>query len=335
MDDVKVVLYGIGAIGRRMADHLLEKKGVKIVGAVDIDPNKVGKDLGELIDRSPLGVTVSNDPDKVLSSTKPDIVVHTTTSYLRDTYPQFVKILGHGVNVVSTCEELSYPYVTEEQKELAEKLDKLAKEKGATILGTGINPGFLMDTLAITLTGPCVKVDKIKVVRQMDAATRRIPFQMKIGSGLTVEEFKKKISDHEITGHVGLEQSIGLMANALGWKLDETKVEPVEPVVAQTSVASDAIKVPAGHCAGLRQKAMGIKDGEALITLDFRAYIGAEEEYDSVTIDGVPPINEKISPCVHGDYGTVGITINSIPKVIKAEPGLKTMKDLPIPSATL
>ncbi|MFB0543185.1 MAG: hypothetical protein ACETVR_00230 [Candidatus Bathyarchaeia archaeon] len=334
MGNVKVVLYGIGAIGRRMAEHLLGKGGIEIVGAVDIDPNKVGKDLGELIDRAPLGVIVTDDADGVLSREEPDVVVHTTTSYLRDTYPQFVKILEHGVNVVSTCEELSYPFVTEEQKKLAEKLDGLARDKRAAILGTGINPGFLMDTLAITLTGPCIRVDKIKVVRQMDAATRRIPFQKKIGAGLTVEEFKKKISDHEITGHVGLEQSIGLMADALGWRLDEIKVEPVEAVVAEKPVESDVIKVPAGYCAGLKQRAMGIKDGGALITLDFRAYIGAEEEYDAVTIEGLPNINEKISPCVHGDYGTVGITINSIPKVIRAEPGLKTMKDLPIPSAT-
>jgi len=316
-----------------MADNLLAKKGIKIVGAIDIDPNKVGKDLGELLGKAPIGVVISSDVDKVLSTTKPDIVVHTTTSYLKDTAPQFEQILKHGVNVVSTCEELSYPYLTEEQKTLAKKLDKLAKDNDVTILGTGINPGFLMDTLPITLTGPCIKVNKINVTRQMNAATRRIPFQMKIGAGLTVDEFKKKIASHEISGHVGLEQSIGMVAEALGWKLDETKVESPEPVVAKKAVQSDAIKVSRGGCAGTMQKAYGIKDGKALITLDFRAYIGAEEEFDAITIDGVPPINEKISPCTHGDYGTVGITINSIPKVLKAEAGLKTMKDLPIPSA--
>jgi 4-hydroxy-tetrahydrodipicolinate reductase len=316
-----------------MAEVLLAKKGIKIVGAIDIDPNKVGKDLGELLGKAPIGVVISSDVDKVLSTTKPDIVVHTTTSYLKNTVPQFEQILKHGVNVVSTCEELSYPYVTEEHKASAKKLDKLAKDNDATILGTGINPGFLMDTLAITLTGPCIKVNKINITRQMNAATRRIPFQQKIGAGLTVDEFKKKIASHEISGHVGLEQSIGMVADALGWKLDETKVESPEPVVAKKAVQSDAIKVPRGGCAGTMQKAYGIKEGKAIITLDFKAYIGAEEEFDAITIDGVPPINEKISPCTHGDYGTVGITINSIPKVLKAEAGLKTMKDLPIPSA--
>ena len=133
MKEAKIVLYGIGWIGSRMAEALLEKKGMKIVGAVDIDPSKIGKDLGEYLGKKRLGVTISNDADKVLSSSKPDIVVHTTSSYLKDTFTQFSKILEHGVNVVSTCEELSYPYVTEEQKMLAEKLDKLAKEKGATV----------------------------------------------------------------------------------------------------------------------------------------------------------------------------------------------------------
>ena len=334
MAETKVVLYGIGVIGGKMAEAILEKKGMKIVGAIDIDPNKVGKDLGDVLGKKRTGVKVSSDVDGVLASTRPDIVVHTTSSYLKDTYAQFDGILRHGVNIVSTCEELSYPYVTEEGKVLGDKLDKLAKEKKATILGTGINPGFLMDALPIVLTGPCLRVDGITITRQMNAATRRVPFQKKIGAGLTVADFRKKIDGHEITGHVGLEQSIGMIAGALGWKLDEIKVEQVVPVIAEKPVKSEAISVAKGSCAGLKQMAKGLIGSKAVITLDFRAYIGAEEEFDSVVVEGVPPIRQKISPCVHGDYGTIGMTVNSIPKVIASDPGLKTMKDLPIPSAT-
>jgi hypothetical protein len=334
LEKVKIVSYGIGVIGRRLARHLLTKEGVEIVGAVDINPAIVGKDLGEVLGGEKLGVLVSSDADEVLSSTKPDIVCHTTMSYVRQTYSQFAQILGQGVNCVSTCEELSYPYYTEEGAEYAGKLDKLAKEKGCTLLGTGINPGFLMDTLPITLTGPMTRVDDIYITRQMDAATRRIPFQKKIGAGLTVEEFKEKIEKHEITGHVGLEQSILMIADALGWDLDEIKVDPVGPLVLDHDVASDAIDVPKGYNAGSMQMAYGFKDGKALITMDFRAYIGAPEEFDSVTIRGEPPINEKISPCVHGDFGTIAITANMIPAVINSEPGFKTMKDLPPPHAT-
>jgi len=333
MIDIKVVCFGIGAIGRQMAETLLSKKGIRIVGAIDIDPQKVGHDLGELLGRKKLGVVISDESSKVLSSKKPDIVVHTTTSYLKNTHKELEEILTHGVNIVSTCEELSYPYVTKEQRRLATRLDELAKKKKVTILGTGINPGFLMDALAIALTGPCIKVNSIKVTRQMNAATRRIPFQKKIGAGLAVEEFKRKISEKEITGHVGLEQSVGMISGALGWKLDEIRIGPVQPVILEKSVASDAIRVPEGYCAGLMQTAYGMRGGRELITLDFRAFIGADEDYDTIVIDGMPPIHEKISPCVHGDYGTIGMTVNMIPKVVHASPGLKTMKDLPLPSA--
>ncbi|MBC8223532.1 hypothetical protein H8E65_03015 [Candidatus Bathyarchaeota archaeon] len=334
MESVKVVSYGIGVIGRRLARHLLTKKGVEIVGAIDINPAIVGKDLGEVLGVDKLGVVISNDTDEVLSTTKPDIVCHTTMSYLRQTYDQFTQILKHGVNIVSTCEELAYPTATEEGGEYAKKLDKLAKESGGTLLGTGINPGFLMDTLPIFLTGVCTRVDDIYITRQMDAATRRVPFQKKIGAGLSVKEFKDKIATHEITGHVGLEQSIQMIADAVGWELDEIKVDQVQPVVLEKDVASDAIEVPKGHNAGSMQMAYGMKGGEALITMDFKAYIGAPEEFDSVTIRGEPPINEKTSPCVHGDFGTIAITANMIPQVINSGPGFKTMVDLPPPHAT-
>jgi 4-hydroxy-tetrahydrodipicolinate reductase len=334
LENIKVVSYGIGVIGQKLAIHLLEKEGVEIVGAIDINPKIVGKDLGEVLGRKKLGVKINSDVDAVLKATEPDIVAHTTMSYLKQTYDQFEGILKLGVNIVSTCEELSYPYATPEGKKYAEKLDRVAKKGKATILGTGVNPGFIMDTLPTFLTAVCQKVDEIYIARQMDAATRRIPFQTKIGAGLTVEEFKGKIEKHEITGHVGLEQSIQMIADALGWELDRIEVEKPQPVVLKKDVASEAIKVPKGANAGSVQYAYGIVGGKKLITMDFKAYIGAPEEFDSVTIKGVPPINQKISPCTHGDNATIAITANMIPIVINAEPGFKTMIDLPVPHAT-
>jgi len=334
MDEVKVVLYGVGTVGSLIARALLEKRGVKIVGAIDVAKDKVDKDLGEVLGlNKKIGIIVSSDADAVLAKTKPDIAIHATSSYLRDTYPQIASIIKHGVNVISTCEELSYPYCSEPR--IAEELDKLAKKHDATVLGTGINPGFLMDTLVITLTAACQKIEKIEAVRVMNAAKRRLPFQKKIGAGLTVEEFKQKIEKGEITGHVGLVQSIAMIAAALAWKLDEIKVDPVEPVIAKEQVKSDFIKVDAGKIAGLRQTARGIMKGKEVIVLDFKAYIGAEEEYDAITITGVPTIKQKIQPCIHGDAGTVAVIINSIPKVLKAPAGLVTMKDLPVPSAVV
>lgn len=334
MKDVKVVSYGIGVIGRRLAEHLLTKEGVKIVGAIDINPEIVGKDLGEVLGVGEIGVKISDNVDKVIADTVPDVVCHTTMSYLRQTFDQFEQILKHGVDVVSTCEELGYPYATEEGAKYAEKLDKIAKQYKVTLLGTGINPGFLMDTLPTFLTGPCEEVEAIYITRQMNAATRRIPFQKKIGAGMTRQEFREAIDNGKITGHVGLEQSIQMIGDSLGWELDEIRVDPPEPVILDHEVQSEAIKVPKGINAGTKQMAYGVVNGETKITMDFRAYIGAPEEFDSVDIEGVPPIHQKISPCVHGDHGTIAMTTNMIPHVINAEPGLKTMVDLPVVHAT-
>jgi 2,4-diaminopentanoate dehydrogenase len=333
MEKVKVISYGMGSVGGFIAKFLLEKEGVEIVGAVDVAKDKVGKDLGEVLDlKRKVGIKISESIESALQKTKADIVIHTTSSFLKDTYPQIASILKQGVNVISTCEELSYPYVSEPK--LAEQLDALAKKHDATVLGTGINPGFLMDTLAITLTSACEKIEKIEITRVMNAGTRRVPFQKKIGAGLTVEEFQKKISEKHITGHVGLEQSISMIASALAWKLDKIVVQSVEPVIAKKTVESKDIKVNAGKVAGLKQKAKGIMENREVINLDFQAYIGAEEEYDSITIKGVPNINQKIQPCVHGDTGTVAVVVNAIPRVINAPAGLYTMKDMPVPSAT-
>jgi len=332
MRKVRIVLYGVGAVGTLIAKFLLEKQGAEIVGAVDAAKDKAGKDLGEVLGlQRTLGITVANDADMLIKQTKPDIVVHATSSFLEETYPQIAAIVKNGVDIVSTCEELSYPRSTEPK--LAEELDFLAKKHDATVLGTGINPGFLMDTLVITLTAPCQKIEKIEATRMMNAATRRVPFQKKIGAGLTLEEFKQKIDHKQITGHVGLEQSIRMIADALAWKIDKILIGPVEPVVAKQAAESKDIKVKAGNAAGLRQNAIGIMNGKEVIVLHFAAYIGAEKEYDAVTIKGVPNINQKIEPCVHGDIGTIAMIVNSIPKVINAKAGLLTMKDLPVPSA--
>lgn len=333
MDKIRVISYGIGAVGTFIAKFMLEKEGVEIVGAIDTAKDKVGKDLGEVLGLNrKIGIKISENIESALQKTKADIVVHATSSYLKDTYSQIASIVKLGVNVVSTCEELSYPYVSEPK--LAKDLDTLAKKHEATVLGTGINPGFLMDTLVITLTSVCEKIEKIESTRIMNAATRRVPFQKKIGAGLTIEEFHNKMRNKEITGHVGLEQSIAMIANALAWKLDKIQVQTVEPVVAKKAVESKDVKVPAGKAAGLRQKAKGIMKNREVIALDFQAYIGAEEEYDEITIKGVPNIHQRIQPCVHGDMGTVAVIVNAIPRVINAPAGFYTMKDLPVPFGT-
>jgi 4-hydroxy-tetrahydrodipicolinate reductase len=334
MRKVKVVLYGVGAVGKLIAKFLLEKENMEIVGAVDFAKDKVGKDLGAVLGiKKMFGISVSEKIENAISKKNADIAIHATSSYLKETYPQIKSLIEHDLNVVSTCEELSYPYFT--SPALAKKIDTLAKQHDVTVLGTGINPGFVMDTLVIVLTAACQKIERIQAVRVMNAATRRLPFQKKIGAGLKIEEFKKGIEKKQITGHVGLTQSIAMIADAVGWVLDDIVVELVSPVIAEKPVESREIKVKAGHVAGLRQRAKGIVKGKEAIVLDFQAYIGAKEEYDAITIKGVPNIEQRIKPCIHGDIGTVAVITNIIPKVINAQPGLVTMKDLPVPAAAL
>lgn len=334
MSKLRVVSFGVGVIGSMTAKFILEEKGrvMDLAGAYDIDPKKVGKDLGEVIGvDSSTGIKISNDLDKVLTKDV-DVAIHTTASYLKTAVPQLESVVARGVDVVSSCEELSYPHAVDGK--LAARLDQAARKHGATVLGTGINPGFLMDALPIMLSAPCKSIEKVTVTRRMNAATRRVPFQKKVGAGLTKAEFEKAIKNGQISGHVGLEQSVSMLSDAIGWKLDGVEVGGVEPVIAE-SLAKGYVDIPAGRVAGVRQSARGVMAGEPIIQLNFMAYVGSDEEYDRVEIEGVPPVNCTISPCVHGDHGTVAMLVNMAPKVVSSPPGLRTMKDMQLPSAFL
>jgi len=335
MRKLNVVSFGVGVIGSLTAKFILEQKQkqLNLVGAYDIDPKKVGRDLGVVLGLGrTTGLKVSDDLDRLLTGGV-DVAVHTTSSYLRGAYPQLESIVTRGVDVVSSCEELSYPYVVD--RPLSAKLDLLAKKHNATVLGTGINPGFLMDALPIALTAPCESIRKIRITRRMNAATRRIPFQKKVGAGMTKAEFRSAIRSHQISGHVGLEQSVSMLADAIGWKLSRVVIGEVEAVIARKATSEGYVKIPAGGVAGVKQTAKGLAGGKPLIELNFAAYVGSEEEYDQVEIDGTPPVNCRISPCVHGDHGTVAMLVNMVPKVVNAQPGLLTMKDMQLPSAFL
>lgn len=270
-------------------------------------------------------MTVSDKARDVLKRKSPEVVTHATSSYMETIHPQINEIVEHGASVVSSAEELSYPFV--KYPELSKKIDQQAKERNVVVLGTGINPGFLLDTLAISLSSVCQKVNSIRAERVVDAARRRLPLQNKIGAGLTPEEFERRVAEGKIK-HVGLPESVGLIALAMGWKVGEIQ-ERITPVIAETAVSSDYIKVPPGAVAGVRQVAKGILAGQELVVLDLRMYIGAQNPHDSILIDGVPPVDMSIRGGVHGDRATPAIIVNSLPKISGLEPGLRTMIDLP------
>lgn len=335
MGNLNVVSFGVGVVGGLTARFILEEKSrhLSLVGAYDIDPKKVGKDIGiEAGTGRKVGVKISNDLDAVLTDDV-DVAIHTTSSFLDSTYPQLKSIIRRGVDVVSSCEELAYPYIV--NRRLSAGLDRMAKTHGVTVLGTGINPGFLMDALPIALTAPCKSVRKIRVTRRMNAATRRVPFQKKVGAGMTRGEFRRAMGDGLISGHVGLEESAAMVADAVGWKLERVEIGRVEPVIAKDATDQGYVRVLRGKVAGVKQSARGFVGDRPLIELNFMAYVGSEEEYDLVEIDGTPPVNCRISPCVHGDHGTVAMLVNMVPKVAAARPGLLTMKEMQLPSAFL
>jgi 4-hydroxy-tetrahydrodipicolinate reductase len=326
---INVMFYGLGPIGAAVARQVATRKGFKIVGGIDIDSAKIGRDLGDVIGfGKTLKVRVTNDAVGALKREKPDVAVLCTSSALKNVMPQVETILNARVPIVSTTEELSYP--VGRNRTLAKRIDTLAKKAKVAVLGTGVNPGFTMDALPIMLTGVCERVDSIRVDRIQDARTRRLPFQQKIGSGLTTEQFQKKVADGSVR-HVGLTESVTMIADALGWKLEKVTDE-IKPKIADHTVESEYLAVDPGYVCGIIQNGIGWKDGKPIITLHMEAYLGAPESFDAVTIEGNPRIQQKISGGVHGDVATASITVNSIPKVLQSPPGLRTMRDMILPS---
>jgi 4-hydroxy-tetrahydrodipicolinate reductase len=307
-----------------VARHVVERPELQLVGAVDIDPQKAGQEAGEVIGLDhALGFPVADRLAAVTSHA--DVVVHTTSSYFDVFKPQLLEILAAGYNIVSTAEELSFPWLAHPKD--AEEIDAAAKRAGKTVLGTGVNPGFLMDSLPLTLTAICQRVDHIAVTRSQNASLRRGPFQAKIGSGMTVEAFQAKMAQGRM-GHVGLSESMGMLFHSLRKELVRYE-DGVEPVVAETRIKTGFFDVRPGQVRGLKQVARGYGlDGE-FVTLTFVAALDWREDEDTIHITGKPDLEVKLRG-TNGDIATVAIAVNAIRRVVEAAPGLATMCDLPI-----
>lgn len=316
---------GLGPIGQRLVQYLAQRPFVELIGAVDIDPEKAGKDAGLLSGTRELGVAVSADAARVLQLDA-QVVTLTTGSSLARILPQIEACVQAGKSVVSTCEELAYPFV--DHPDISSRLEDLARQHGVAVLGTGVNPGFLMDALPLFLSSACQQVTGVEVQRHQDAAIRRLPFQRKIGAGLSPEEFASQFQAGHIR-HVGFAQSIRLIGHAFGWQLDQVD-ESVEPVVAKAPTASSFIQVAAGQCAGLRQVGRGFSEGSALITLELEAYLGHPNPRDTVVIRGQPTVTSTIQGGVDGDIATCAMVINALQALQHARPGLRTMADVPL-----
>jgi len=303
---IKVLHIGLGPIGAGVVRQVAARKGFSIVGAVDIDPAKSGQDLGDVctVGRK-LRVKVTDDIVKTIKAVKPDVAVLCTSSSLKKVVPEFETVLKLKVPIVSTTEELAFP--VRSNAAAAKKIGDMAKRSRVAVLGTGVNPGFCMDTLPIVLTGVCERVEAIEVDRVQDARIRRLPFQQKIGAGLTREQFMEKVKNGSVR-HVGLAESISMIG------------------------AVQFITVEPGQVCGIIQDGVGYVNGKPIIKLHLEAYLGAPESFEAIRVKGNPPLSMKLAGGIHGDVATASIVVNSIPKILRAAPGVRTMKDMMLPS---
>ena len=325
---IRAVQYGVGPIGASIAKLMREKHAIEIIGAIDLDPAKAGRDLGEVVgaEDAPWGVPVSADAKQVLEQNA-DVVIHSTSSSLPKVMDQLLACLEAESCIVSTCEELSFPFRT--HPELAAKLDAAAKEWGVALVGTGVNPGFVMDKLVVTLAAVSQRVEHARALRIVDASKRRLPLQKKIGAGLSVEEFRTQVKAGVIK-HVGLPESVAMVADSLNLPV-ETISETIEPKVSSARVQTEYLTVEKGQAAGVHQIARGsAKDGKELVYLELQMYVGAEDPSDTVTLTGHPNISLTIPGGAHGDIATASVVVNSIPVILDAPAGLRTSRDLPI-----
>ena len=324
---LKVVHVGLGPIGQAIARMVLDTEGLQIVGATDMAPDQDGRDLGAVLGLGrKVRVKVDGNSERFMKRARADVAVLCTSSSLKAVRPQVLALVGSGLNVITTCEELAHP--TPATAAAFREVDAAAKRKKVSVLATGVNPGFAMDALALFLTAPCAHVRRISVSRCVDAATRRLPLQRKVGAGLNLNQFRRAMTEGTVR-HVGLRESVYMIADALGWKLDRVD-ETLEAAIAPRDLDTEYLRIPAGGVAGIKQHARGFKGEDGVISLDLQMYVGAEAPRDHLYIDGNPAIDMTIKGGIAGDIATTAIVVNSIPKLMAARPGLVTMRDLPL-----
>lgn len=339
MENVKVSIWGFGAMGSGMARMLLNKKGIDIVGVCDMHPQRVGKSIFQVlgIDRGIReDVIIRKNIDEVISEKSCDICLCATDSFTKNAFPRLKYVLEKKINVISTAEEMAYPKAN--NPELAEELDKIARENGVTILGTGINPGLIMDLLVVCLTGCMTDVTHIEAKRINSLSPFGPAVMEEQGVGLKENEFLDKVGSGELAGHVGFRESVNMIADALGWKLDNFS-QQMAPIITSVDRKSPHGFAASGDVAGVNMTGQGYVDGSVKIDMIHPQQIEPELEGtytgDYITIKGTPEVNMSIKPEVDGGLGTIAMVVNMIPHVINATPGLKTMIDLPVPRAIM
>jgi 2,4-diaminopentanoate dehydrogenase len=326
MKKIKVAQFGLGPIGIETIKLAAARPSVEIVGAVDMDPAKAGRQLSDLTGVKTLqGRKVYSDLAGLLKHARPEVVFHTAVSSFAAAFAQLTPIARAGINVISSCEEMLFPRLREPA--LAARLDRLCRKSGARVIGTGVNPGFVMDLLPIVLTAISRQVSEVHVQRVVNASTRRGPLQRKIGSGLPPAEFRRRFRAGK-AGHAGLKESAALIAHALCWKLEQLK-ETGDAVVASHDIQTSHVTVRAGETCGLHQRAEGKVGGRTCVTLDLQMYLDAPHPHDAIQINGDPALDVVLRNGIAGDQATVAALVNTVPRLLALPPGLALVTDLP------
>lgn len=322
---LKVISFGLGPIGSSIAKLALTRKDqLEVIGAVDANPAFEGKDLSELTGHGkPTGVKVVRSAGNLYREA--DVVLHATSSFLSVAESQLIEFCQNGVDVVSTNEELSYPWLA--HRESAMRLDAAAKKAGVTLLGTGVNPGFVLDALTITLSGICANVTEVRATRVLDATKRRVPFQKKVGIGISKSEFEESVRTGKF-GHIGLPESIAMVCDSLSCPVEKIE-QDITPKIAENALKTEHFgTVDRGRVIGLVQDGRGYSKGLLVARYHIEMYAGAENSRDEIELLGDPTIRLQIPGGTPGDIATSAIIVNSVPRVVESTPGLKTVKDL-------
>jgi len=306
----KVVLCGLGAIGTEVLNYLLERRH-EVLAVVDSAPEKAGRTVAETTGL-PLGIVVQPSLDSVQLSDA-EVAVFTTRSRVSDMHADILRAAEAGLDVVTTSEEMAFPEHAGVDE--AHELDARAKEKGVTIVGVGVNPGFVMDWVPAVVASASKSPSSIHIVRSVDVSRRRRQLQSKTGVGLSRAKFDKDIAEGKL-GHVGMEESAHLIALSLGRVLTEIK-HGVFPVMGSED-----------YVMGVRQFVEG-QAGPCQIRLDLEMTM-TSADFDVVDVRGEPNIKLRFEKGVFGDSATVALTVHAVERVGRARPGLITILDLPI-----
>ena len=263
---IKVVIWGYGAMGSGMAKMILKKQGFEIVGICERNPLFLGKKLSELID-FPLNqedIIIKEKIEEIVSEASCDIVLLATDSFTEKAYQKIVWLLKKKVNVISTAEEMAYPQA--KNPELAKKIDEIAKKNGVTVLGTGVNPGMMMDLLVVFLSGVCEDVSSINVARINSLSPFGKTVMKEQGVGLSLSEYNKLNDNGKIAGHIGFLESAMMITEAIGLRLKDFKQEMM-PIITSVKRKSAHGFAKAGDVCGVDMRAKATANNNLLIEL--------------------------------------------------------------------